>query len=73
MPSKARNATLQEAIAAAALEQLEQSKLRDTLIKLVAKKVVSSMRLEELAQAQADEHGAEVGRLLVSNLLRADP
>ncbi len=71
--AKAANTALPEAIASAALEQLERSDLRQTIIQLVAERVIASMHLDQLAEAVAEEHGAEVGKLIVRDILRTQP
>ncbi len=71
--AKAANTALPEAIASAALEQLERSDLRESIIQLVAKRVIASMPLDQLAEAVAEEHGAEVGKLIVRDILRTPP
>ncbi len=65
----AADPALPDAIARAALGQLDKTGLRESLMRMAAEKIIATMPLEELAASIAEEHAAEVGQLLVRDIL----
>ena len=68
-PPPAVDAELLEAVASAALGQLDAKDLRATIVALVAQKSIAGLRPADMAQAVVDRHGTEIGDLLVRKFL----
>ena len=63
---------LLDAVAKAAMCKLDRSELRDTLVGLIAQKAIAELRPADLAQTIVNEHGAEIGKLILKAILRRD-
>ncbi len=63
---------LLQAIAVAALQQLDRQELREHIVGLIAQQTIAKLRPAEIAQSIVDEHGAEIGSLLIRAILRGD-
>ena len=63
------DAELLEAVASAALDQIDTKDLRTTIVGLIAQKSIARLRPADMAQAIVDKHGAEIGDMLTRKLL----
>ncbi len=63
---------LLQAVAVAALQQLDRQELREHIVNLIAQQTIAKLRPAEMAQSIVDEHGAEIGSLLIRAILRGD-